>query len=319
MEPDSAILLSFHDDEVIACLRTACPVMRACVALVEHAAPANVPVMLEGETGAGKSLLAGYLHRCSTQSGRPIVVMPCEELRENSVRRRLLGGKNGEGRGGIVARAAGGTLVFDGVERMDNAAQHELLGVLSEFSRTGGENGTTGFASRLGVRLVSIRGTSEQDASGVFLDELAYGLGEVIVRVPPLRERRDDMDSLVRLGLKLANAASGRHVSELSSSVRQFFLHYDFPGNVRELFSILDEAVASASGPKIYLEDFGDGDGGGDILPTEAVTPLAELERRQIYKALLRTGWKRNAAARLLGITETMLNRKISLYYLERR
>lgn len=299
---DTQVLLPILELEIIDSLVSESEAMRRCLQLADGVVSADVPVMLAGEGGAGKSLLARYIHARSPKRSRPCLNFRCADLGPVELRNRL--------QGGLLAEAAGGTVVFDGVDRMSGAGQRELLYLLSSPE----------WREMANVRLFSTVGTGTEPGA-IFTEGLEHLLSESIVRVPPLRERREDVERLSQRALQAANKAQGKRVLGFSRGASEFLLHYDFPGNVRELFFIVSQAVRQARRDVLFAEDFRistddgaeeSGGNGGQLLS------LAEVERRYIGKVLVRTGWKKSAAARVLQISETMLNRKMKLYDLER-
>lgn len=323
---DTTILDSLLEHEIASSLGGSSVNMMRCMDLAEIVSQSRVPVLITGEGGAGKSLMARHIHNISPRRSRPCVILKCVGLREREIKSRLFGNKNSEveRRGGLLGEAGGGTLILDGVEYMSGSVQRELLQILRDSTRSDDAAGDgTGTGKRLGARLISTsRGGPLTGASGVFLEELWYGLGEVVLRIPPLRERREDIEPMAARALRAANRVHGKKVQMLSRSARDFIRHYGFPGNLRELFFIIDRAVRNTTRDAIYVEDLGmvveSQTDDPHIFSDATLLPLSELEKRHINKALLRTGWKRNAAARILRITETMLDRKIKLYGLER-
>lgn len=323
---DTTILDSLLEHEIASSLNSNSANMVRCMDLAEIVSQSRVPVLITGEGGAGKSLMARHIHNISPRRSRPCVMLKCSGLREREIKARLFGTSSTEAehRGGLLGEAGGGSLVLDGVEYMSGSVQRELLQILRDSTRVGdsSEDGT-GTGKRLGARLISTtRGGPLTGAAGLFLEELWYGLGEVIIRIPALRERKEDIEPMAVRALRAANRVHGKKVLKLSRSARDFIRHYDFPGNLRELFFIIDRAVRNSVRDTIYVEDLGlaveSQVEDPHIFSDATLFPLADLEKRHINKALLRTGWKRNAAARILHITETSLDRKIKLYNLER-
>ncbi len=312
------------DKQMAKSLVTRNEAMLACLRLAKKCAEAHCHVMITGETGVGKYLVASYLHRHSPRESRPLMTMQCSEFREGEIRNVLLGAGVAPGippaPDGILYQAAGGTLILRGVEQLTGEMQKELLAILHDYARkdTLGNGGETGLGRDLGVRLISTSsaGLGSLASSGLFLEDLFFALGEVTLRVPPLRDRREDVEYLASLALEAAHR-NGAPLRTLSSSAKTFLRHYAFPGNISELFRMMERAARPEGGECVYVEDFGVlGTAPGGVEEGELLS-LAELEKRQINLALLHTGWRRNAAARILHVTETMLNRKIRIYGLE--
>lgn len=306
------------------------PAMLDCLELAVIAARSSAPVLITGENGVGKSLLAASIHHHSPMRDFPCVTLHCSAVPDRDVKTRLFGDRRshipqGEG---LLRQASGGTLVIDGVDQLPGFVQQELLTILTEIM-SGQSRSVSGrvFPERnsgAGARIIATTGNelSQKTPHGLFVEDLVYRLGEITIRVPPLRERREDIGGLAAEAVRAANRAHGKNVKGLSRTATDFIRHYDFPGNVRELFLIINRAIRSVTRDMLYVEDL------GLIADSSAEHPhlhanltmlsLAEMEKRHISKALLRTGWKKRAAARILRITETTLNRKIKLHGLER-
>ena len=289
-----------------------------CLELAHFACKSSAPVLITGESGTGKSLLAMAIHYTSPKKTRPCVTLNCTALRSKEIKNRLFGG---EGGGGLLDKAAGGTIIIDAVDHLPDFVQRELLtqlmGGMRQIEQSAVRRSTA-------ARLVSTSGSelSQKAADGLFVEDLIYCLGEVTIRIPPLRERREDIPELTRLAVQTANQAHHKAVGGLSRTASDFLRHYDFPGNVRELFQIIARAVRGTARDTIYVEDLGmvvDSIESDPHLSSDmTLLPLAEMEKRHISKALLRTGWKRKAAAHLLRISQSMLERKIRIYGLEK-
>lgn len=309
----------FLEPDIVASLTSENARMSRCIRLAEAAAQSRTPILISGEGGVGKSLMAKFIHAVSSNRSRPLIILRCSELRELEIKNLLFGGNGpaSDASGGVRGAAGGGTLVLDRLDVMPASIQEEMLKLLREHPPVRRDDAEAA-SPRLGMRLVSTTDSSEP-----ILEELLYTLGEILIRIPPLRERREDILPFSIRALRNANRTHGKAVRGLARSAREFLLHYDFPGNVRELFHIVDRAVRLTGRDTIYVEDLGparDGQSKGPDSPLSEKTllPLAEMEKRHINKALLRTGWKKSAAARILGVSETFLARKIKLYGLER-
>lgn len=312
---DTHILPPLGEQELADSLTSRDAAMLRCLKLAETVAPASVPVMVTGEVGAGKSLLARFIHAKSPFRDRPCLSLSCPNLGADEVKSRLLGGTAGAAAirpGGILTGAAGGSIVLDGVSTMSGQGQRELLNILR-----GGHNSG---ADRVRIMSTVCMG---RDSGNTFLEELVHILAESVIRIPPLRERREDIEALAARALRAANRSLGKNVKTFSQGAQDFLLNYDYPGNVRELFIIVNQAVLQSRRDTLFVEDFGPvtevapATADGAAAPA-ALLSLAEVEKRHINTVLLRTGWKKSAAARVLQITETMLGRKMKLYKLER-
>lgn len=306
-------------------LSSANPEMRHCLDLAVMASQSSVPIMITGETGSGKSFLARSIHASSTRGERACIHLNCAAVHENNIRQRLFGFENRPSApagndAGFIARASRGTLIIDAVDMLPGYVQKELLDLLLDNSMRRDrdiEAPCTRFITTSGSEL------AQKAASGLFDEELIYHLGEITIRIPPLRKRQEDIADLAGAALRAANALYGKNIKGMSRTAQDFIQQYDFPGNLRELHLIITRAVRESSRDTIYVEDFGlvidSADKDPHLYPDSTLLPLAEMEKRHINKALLRTGWKKRATARILRISETMLDRKIQLYGLDRR
>lgn len=323
---DSDILIRTYASglEIMANLSSKNPEMLHCLELAQLACKSMAPVMITGENGVGKSLLAMAIHYNSPKRALPCVSLKCAQMRDYEIKSRLFG--EGEANPGLLRKAGGGTLIIDAVDQLPGFVQKELLATLMHSSDTAVHSGaaSSGADKRLDARLISTSGQelSQKTSAGFFVEDLMYRLGEITIRIPPLRERREDIPDLAAAAITAANRNYRKKVEKLSRTASDFIGHYDFPGNVRELFLIINHAVRETGRDTIYVEDLGLITDAADKNPhlgaDMALLPLWEMEKRHINKALLRTGWKKAAAARILRISETMLNRKIKLYGLER-
>lgn len=283
---------------------------------VRRVAPTGVSVMLRGESGVGKERIARLLHGSSDRSEGPFVPLNCAALPESLLEAELFGIEEGVATGvsrrlGKIELADGGTLFLDEVGDVSLPLQAKLLRVVQEreFERLGGRE-------RIGVDLRLVTATNKDlevmIEEGLFRADLYYRLRVVVIKVPPLRDRRTDIPLLARHFLEIYGERFGRADLEFDRDAVRALASYDFPGNVRELENVIQAAIALAPpGQVITAADLGlddqqraDGDPG-------RLMSLKDLEKHHIQRVLEATGGNRVEAARLLGIDRTTLYRKM--------
>ncbi|MCA9665157.1 MAG: sigma-54-dependent Fis family transcriptional regulator [Myxococcales bacterium] len=314
------------------------PSMRAVLATARRAAAFDTTVLIEGESGVGKERIARLIHARSPRAEGPFIAVNCGALPETLLESELFGHVRGaftgasRDRAGLFESARGGTLLLDEIGELPLSMQVALLRVLQEYEvRRVGES----VARAVDVRVVAAtnRDLSELAAAGSFREDLYYRLAVITLRVPPLRERREDVLPLARLLLAEIGTRLGREGASLSASAAQRLLRGRFRGNVRELSNTLERALVlcdddeldSAAidaamhdllAPAAPLRrragaDASGVDGSGAEL---AVRTLADVERDAIEAALRHSGGNRARAARLLGIGEATLYRRLKRY-----
>lgn len=301
--------------------------MRAVVQRAGVAARSSAPVLIAGETGTGKEMLARAIHSASPRANRPFVPVNCAALPHDLIESELFGYRKGAFTGaladhaGLFEAAHGGTLFLDEIGELPLAAQAKLLRVLEagELRRVGE---TT--AARVDVRLLSATNRPIQQLQGAaFREDLFFRISTIVLDVPPLRHRRDDLYLLVKHFLRLLEGRYGRPLS-LDRAGLDHLLGYPFPGNVRELAHILESAVAvSTDSPQVILEH--------DLVPllrshtafhdlppqVASDCSLEKLEKFAIRQALRLASYNKSRAAELLGLSRGSLYNKLREYGLE--
>lgn len=303
---------------------TSSPVMIDLLATATRVAPSDCNVLIYGETGTGKEVMARHLHENSRRASGPLVALNCGVLGEDLLANELFGHERGAFTGasttktGLLEAAEGGTLFLDEVTEMSAAVQVKLLRFLQEreFFRVGG---TEPIKADIRVVAATNRDPAQCVAEGRLRQDLYFRLNVVSLHIPPLRARRGDIPMLATYFMSRAAARMNKQVSEIHSSTFDCLLAYDFPGNVRELENLMERGVALADG-EIFT---------ADLLPKEAnlaagqqtvammgppVLSLAEVERRHILHALEYAKGNRLLAADLLGIGRVSLWRKLRSY-----
>jgi PAS domain S-box-containing protein len=274
-------------------------------------------VLVEGESGTGKGLLAQVIHRSSSRSDGPMVTISCGALPEQLLESELFGYKAGAFTGadrdkaGRVEAASGGTLFLDEIGELPLALQVKLLRLLQErLYEPLGE--VRSRAADVRVVAATNRDLAKMVDEGVFRKDLYYRVNVIRLEMPPLRARTTDVPLLADEFLKRLSMTRGKVVDGLEDSVLQRLMRYDYPGNVRELENILEHAYVLCDGNRIemrHLPDWLQED--SKAVTAEGISTLAEMEARFLLEVLSRNRWNRQEAARELGIHKTTLHRKI--------
>ena len=303
-----------------ATLDTASPAMHAALELVRRAAASDVAVLLRGESGTGKGVLARALHSWSARRKRPFVTVNCPTLSEQLLASELFGHMRGAFTGAVrdqpgrVEQAEGGTLFLDEVAEMSPTLQAQLLRFLQDkhFERLG-----EGRTRRADVRVVAAtnRDLEKDVAAGHFREDLLYRLNVIEVKLPSLRERPEDILPLARRFLAFFARGSGRAVPELSRATETMLQTYPWPGNVRELRNALERALivwpAAVLEPQAFPERIAAATGGHVVLG--GAHTLEEVEREHILRVMA-SAPTLEEAARVLGIDASTLWRKRKKY-----
>jgi len=304
------------------------PAIRELVTQLDRAAPAAISVLLLGETGVGKEVLAREVHERSGRRGE-FVAVNCAALTESLLESELFGHEKGAFTGAVQARAGlfeaadGGTLFLDEVGELSLSTQVKLLRVLEEKKvvRVGGRT-----PRALDVRFVAAtnRDLELAIADGEFRQDLFYRLNGLTLHVPALRDRPADILALAEHFLSAACRASGQR-AELDPEVKEALLSYRFPGNIRELRNVIERAVLLSSGGRIALSHLPSGllrkEGvAGDVLDPRAplIDRLNHLERGRIAAALEQCGGNQTQAAALLGISRRTLVTRLGQFDMPR-
>jgi DNA-binding NtrC family response regulator len=291
---------------------------------VELAGTSTAPVLVYGESGTGKELVARTIHELSNRRNKPFVAINCAAIPETLIESELFGHERGaftgatERRLGCFELTDGGTLFLDEIAEMDPNTQAKLLRVLQEgsFRRVGGGK----HEIQVDVRVVAATNQvpTEAIANGKLREDLFYRLNVFSIHLPPLRERREDIPLLARNFIEEFNRQDNRQVRGLSSEAEKELERYHWPGNVRELRNVIQRAVVISGTGLIGVEHLPD-----TVLRAAApapaaagasVTPIREMERDMILRALEETGQDKRRAAQLLGISLKTLYNKLAKY-----
>ncbi|HEX2732129.1 MAG TPA: sigma-54-dependent Fis family transcriptional regulator [Polyangiaceae bacterium] len=296
--------------------------MRQLLDLTRRVARVDSTVLITGESGVGKERIARLVHEESSRGAGPFIGVNCGAISESLLESELFGHARGaftgasQDRAGVFEAANGGTLLLDEIGEVSPAMQVKLLRVLQEREvRRVGESR----ARRIDVRVVAAtnRDLAVGVSGGVFRQDLYYRLKVVELRVPSLRNRREDIVPLGRILLATAAQRMHRKVSSLASNAADQLLRYEWPGNVRELENAMERAVALAHGERVELEDLPEEVRGA--LPTAlassgAVQPLESIEKAYILAVLELNGHNQTRTAEQLRIGSATLYRKLKRY-----
>jgi transcriptional regulator with PAS, ATPase and Fis domain len=290
--------------------------------LVDLAAAADAPVLITGETGTGKSVVARSIHYKDPSHKKVFICLNCASLPENLIEAELFGCEKGAFTGAVAARkgifelAEGGTLFLDEIGAMPLHLQSKLLGVLEEkkIRRIGGES-----IKPVDVRIIAASNTDLENAieQGAFREDLYYRLSVIRIHIPPLRDRREDIPELC--GYFIHTMAPERHV-DLPDSELARLMDYEWPGNVRELKNVLERSLILQKGtalrPSEFLNvDFSASSASSYSAPRgNGVSSLEEVEREHIRHALDAFAGNYTRTARALGISLSTLKRKLRSY-----
>ncbi len=278
-------------------------------------------VLIQGETGTGKELIARVIHRNSLFDREPFITLDCSAVVETLLESELFGHEKGAFTGaghtkqGRIELAGGGTLFLDEIGELPFSLQGKFLGFLQrrEYMRVGGQKI---LQSNCRIMAATHRDLTSLVQKGQFREDLYFRLRVVNVRVPPLREKLEDLSDLTHHFLKKINHDLDTSVSKLQHGVIERLKVHPWNGNVRELENILVEAVVRANGPVIMLEDIDRILTSSHSLPEIEYTRLSlqNVEKEHIKKALARVDWNRTRAAKTLGISLPTLRKKIKKY-----
>jgi Response regulator containing CheY-like receiver, AAA-type ATPase, and DNA-binding domains len=314
------------------------PQMKEVLRLVQRVARSETNVLITGESGTGKELVAQALHRLSPRSTSAFVDLNCAALQDNLLESELFGHEAGAFSGargrklGLFEIADGGTLFLDEVMEMPLALQSKLLRALEtkSFFRVGGVRKV-----EVNVRLVAAtnRNPEQALAEGIFRSDLLYRINSFEIHIPPLRERREDIEPLAR---HILQKIAGANAPELSPQAIEALRSYHWLGNVRQLRNCLERAVLLADNgvittrelppevvyktePNVSVNFNSNREHVTNSFQNAAPTALREVEKQQIISALEKTGWHRGKTAELLGISPSTLYRRLREYNLEAR
>ena len=295
--------------------------MQRVYKMIEKVSQHEYPVLILGESGTGKELVARSIHYSGPRKDRPFSPVDCSSIVPTLIESELFGYVKGaftgalQSKQGLLEAAQGGTLFLDEIGDMPVDLQAKLLRALQER-----EVKPVGSTERrhINVRIIAATNRDLESAirNGTFRQDLYFRLNVVQIKLPPLRERKSDIQLLVTSFLEKFSDPHGppRTISE--DAMRRL-IAYDWPGNVRELENAIERAVAIGSGPIVHVGDLPSNlhyPSSERIPDNDELLPMEELERRAILRTLRETGGDKLAAARMLGIGKTTLYRKLKQY-----
>src|SRR5581483_808951 len=287
--------------------------------LVASASASTATVLLEGESGTAKELIARAIHQMGPRRDKAFIAVNCASLPEKLIESELFGHMKGAfttaiyDRPGRFELADHGTLFLDEIGDMSPAAQAKVLRVLQEheFERVGGTK-----TVQVDVRIIAAtnKDLAQAVAQGLFREDLYYRIRVFPIRVPPLRERKDDIFPLIKHFMAKFSRETGKQITNISPKALEFLLSYPYPGNVRELENMIEHAFVTSPGPTILIENLPK-----PVTPPikEAHSPsvhegvLASQEKALVLKTLEEMNWNQVKAAERLGISRSTLWRRL--------
>ena len=287
--------------------------------LISKAAPTKASVLITGESGVGKELVANAIHKQSPRKNNPFIIVHCAALSESLLESELFGFEKGAFTGaenmhkGRFELANGGTIFLDEIGEINQATQVKLLRVLQEkkFERVGGEQ-----TIEVDVRVVAAtnKNLEEEVRAGRFREDLFYRLNVVRIEMPSLRERKDDIPLLVHSFLREFNVENGKNITGFDNKSKAAMLKYNWPGNIRELKNCVESAVVMCSGNEITIEDLPNSiqakSQEKSIIIPMGIT-MEEAEMIIIQETLAANNGNKTKTADVLGIGRKTLHRKL--------
>lgn len=287
--------------------------------LISKAAPTKASVLITGESGVGKELVANAIHKQSPRKDNPFIIVHCAALSESLLESELFGFEKGAFTGaenmhkGRFELANGGTIFLDEIGEINQATQVKLLRVLQEkkFERVGGEQ-----TIEVDVRVVAAtnKNLEEEVRAGRFREDLFYRLNVVRIEMPALRERKDDIPLLVHSFLREFNVENGKNITGFDNKSKAAMLKYNWPGNIRELKNCVESAVVMCSGNEITIEDLPNSiqakSQEKSIVIPMGIT-MEEAEMIIIQETLVANNGNKTKTADVLGIGRKTLHRKL--------
>jgi two-component system response regulator HydG len=303
------------------------PQIRKIFEIIKKIARSNASILITGETGTGKELIASLAHYNSLRATQSFVKVNCAALQENLLESELFGHEKGaftsadRQRIGRFEQANGGTLFLDEIGDMSASTQAKVLRVLQEqeFERLGGMK-----TIKVDVRIIAAtnKNLKEAIANNTFREDLYYRLNTVAIETPALRERKEDVLPLANFFAKKYSEELRKPISGFTPQAVKYLTRHNWPGNIRELQNAIERAVLMAESNLIGVEDLTLSSAKGDASSIDALgikipptgIKLEDLERNTIIEALKMTNWVQKDAAELLGVSRRVLNYKVKIH-----
>ena len=301
------------------------PAMQKVQELIKKVANTRANVLITGESGVGKELVANAIHNLSSRKDKSFIKVHCAALSETLLESELFGHEKGAFTGadkmqkGRFELAHGGTIFLDEIGEINQNVQIKILRVLQEkkFERVGGEQ-----TIEVDVRIVAAtnRNLEEEVKAGRFREDLYYRLNVIHIQVPPLRERKEDIPLLVSSFLQEFNQENGKSIKSVDKRAKTALFNYSWPGNIRELRNCMEAAVVMCNGEEITQEDLpptiSSSSSGENIAIPQGLT-LDEAEKIIIQETLLANSNNKTRTAEILGIGRKTLQRKLAEWGIE--
>ncbi|MBQ8563620.1 MAG: sigma-54-dependent Fis family transcriptional regulator [Firmicutes bacterium] len=302
---------------------------RQLIDMCNRTADTNINILLLGESGVGKEVIANYIHRISDRANEPFIPVNCQVFPEGVIESELFGHEKGSFTGAVGSRigkfeeANYGTLFLDEIGDLPITTQGKLLRALETRSieRIGSNK-----RIHLDVRFIfaTNKDLNKEIEKGVFRDDLLYRINTLTLTIPPLRQRREDLPGLIEFFVRKTEIDQKKKDIIIEDDVMEHLLHYDYPGNIRELKNMIERMIALSRGGRVTMEELmlpGRGSyslfgGSGEIASLREAR--GEFEKKYIREALRKNDWNVEKCAGILGITSRQLWNKISQYDLHR-
>ena len=290
--------------------------------MIRQVASSRATVLIQGESGTGKELVAKAIHQLGARSKGPFVAVHCAALAQNLLESELFGHEKGaftgamERRLGRFEKADGGSLFLDEISEIDASVQVKILRALEErqIERVGGDTPVDVDSRLIAATNRDLKGMVDE---GDFREDLFYRLYVVVITLPPLRDRKDDVLLLLNHFLAVFNEENGKQIEGFTPAAYEALARYDWPGNIRELRNLVERMVVLSRDNVLDMKDLPvpvcEMARGGEVILDPELT-VDEMEKRMVIQALEKTGGNRTKAAEKLGISRRTLHRKLNQY-----